>query len=171
MDRLGVGERNLYFRDCQALHPHLNAALEMGSGVSDLMAESVLLYVFAFLANRLLRFSGASEVADSAATRIKEYVDEHFADPSLSLSSIGQALAFHPKYVSSAFKKEMRVSMCEYLCALRIRHACTLMDKGYRSVSEIASRCGFSDGQYFSKVFKKSLEITPIEYIRSRNGK
>ena len=43
-----------------------------------------------------------------------------------------------------------------------------LIERGFRSVSEIASMCGYSDPLYFSKVFKKSVGKTPHEYITNR---
>lgn len=167
LDQLGICETTPYYSDCSELYSHFCAALNMGRSVSGLMIESVLLYVFAFLGRRLLCFEDSTVVRDGAAQRIKGYIDENFADSSLSLFRIGEALSFHPKYVSSAFKKEMHLSICEYLTTLRIQHACTLMDKGYRSIAEIGVRCGFSDAQYFSKVFKKRMLQTPNEYIRS----
>ena len=58
--------------------------------------------------------------------------------------------------------------MVEYLQSLRIQHACAMMEQGFTAVADIASHCGFDDPQYFSKVFKRHLGLTPTQYIRQR---
>ena len=56
---------------------------------------------------------------------------------------------------------------------VRIQQACTMLKQGFTSVSDVALRCGYPDAQYFSKVFKRRMSISPREYlasIRSEDG-
>lgn len=167
LERLGINSTRFFFPGCGALRGHFSVGLQMGCEVSEWMSESVLLYAFAFLRERLMPSQDGGRMGSGTAQRIKAYIDENFADPELCLEKIGSALAFHPKYVSSIFKRELHLGVSEYVSELRIQNACALMNGGYRSVSEIAARCGFTEGQYFSKVFKKKTGITPFEYIQS----
>ena len=167
LERLGISPRRFFFSGCGALRGFLSTGLQMGHTVSEWMSESVLLYAFSFLGERLLSAEEDGRPASGTVQRIKGYIDENFADPTLSLDKIGAALAFHPKYVSSIFKEHMSIGISEYVSTLRVQNACALMNGGYRSVSEIAARCGFADGQYFSKVFKRKLGMTPYEYIQT----
>ena len=166
MEQLGIGSDRFFFPGCDALRGHIAAGLQMQSEVSEWMSESVLLYAFAFLRERLNPSEGGTRIGSDTAQRIKVYIDENFSDHTLCLEKIGCALAFHPKYVSSIFKSQMSLGVCDYISDLRIRHACALMNGGYRSISEIAARCGFSDGQYFAKVFKKKRGMTPFQYMQ-----
>ena len=57
------------------------------------------------------------------------------------------------------------MGVSEYIATIRIQYACTLMEQGLSSVSDIALLCGFSDPLYFSKVFKKRMGISPRAHI------
>ena len=89
----------------------------------------------------------------------------------LSTAAIAASASVSESECLRCFRSTIGTTPIQYLKQYRIQQAAHLLKETPEKVSEIASRCGFSDGQYFSKVFKKTLEITPIEYIRSRNGK
>jgi len=56
----------------------------------------------------------------------------------------------------------------KYLTEIRIFHAKKLLLSGEDAPMEIiAGACGYSCGNYFSKVFKKHVGLTPSEYIRT----
>jgi transcriptional regulator GlxA family with amidase domain len=55
----------------------------------------------------------------------------------------------------------------KYLADIRIFHAKSLLRSGEDAPMEIiAGACGYSCGNYFSKVFKKHVGLTPSEYIK-----
>lgn len=62
------------------------------------------------------------------------------------------------------FKKYTGQSINQYLIDLRLNMASTLLRDTELTVEEISDRTGFHDISYFSKVFKKKLLHTPIEY-------
>ncbi|HCS72817.1 MAG TPA: hypothetical protein DIW17_02955 [Clostridiales bacterium] len=53
------------------------------------------------------------------------------------------------------------------MSTIRIQHACTLISQGFESVSDISYHSGFLDAQYFSKIFKKAMKITPTQHIHN----
>ena len=54
--------------------------------------------------------------------------------------------------------------MTDYIRRRRMARACELLREGF-NVSETAYRTGYSDPNYFTKVFKKEFGCTPTEYI------
>ena len=58
----------------------------------------------------------------------------------------------------------MGVGFNYYVNQLRLRYAHELLDESPFNMSEIATRCGYSDAFYFSKVFKKATGISPKDY-------
>ena len=56
------------------------------------------------------------------------------------------------------------MSGTDYIQLLRLKKAIELMADGNNNISEIAYEVGFSDPNYFSKVFKKAYQLTPSEY-------
>lgn len=59
------------------------------------------------------------------------------------------------------------VSPMQYLLSVRIREAQRLLRDTDLSVTEIASRCGFSDGNYFCRRFAQHAGVSPGRYRRS----
>ena len=129
----------------------------------DLAAESVLLYTFS-------RLSSEKDGALDLAAEMIAFSEQHFSEPSLSLSTVAKALGYNTKYLSHLFKRKTGVGYAEYLRTLRIKHAVTLMDFGVQSVKNVALLSGFSDPLYFSTVFKKQMGITPKEYAQGKEG-
>ena len=99
---------------------------------------------------------------------ILNYVDNHYRESSMTLSSVASIFAYTENYFSSIFKKQMRMGFNQYVNHLRIAYALRMIEDGCGSVREIASESGFSDALYFSKVFKKKVGVTPSEKIKQR---
>lgn len=132
---------------------------------SNVLSESVLLYTLSFInsaANTALKAN-----SENTLSTIVDYVNTHYRDADISLKKIAYVFSYTEKYLSSLFKKQMRVGFNTYLGDLRIQYAQELIEKGEKSVSRIASECGYSDAMYFSKVFKKRTGKTPSEYIKN----
>ena len=129
----------------------------------DLTAESIMLYTFSRLFDRVSADGGI-------ITKIIQLTEEYFKDPELSISVIAEKLSYNPKYLSHIFKEKSRVSYSEYLRSVRLKYATTLFDHGIDSVKNVAFLSGFSDPLYFSNVFKKSIGISPREYIEAVNA-
>ena len=82
----------------------------------------------------------------------------------LNLKTIAKTLNVNPSYLSSLFKKEVGVTLTEYVTSKRIEHAVFLLNSTSMQISTIALYCGITDVQYFSKIFKKQIGKSPSEY-------
>lgn len=99
------------------------------------------------------------------AERTQRYIDAHYREP-LTLQSISSAMHISPYYLCHIFKDSLNSSVMEYLNASRI-HAAKLLLKGeQKSVKDIAYAVGFSDPNYFCRVFKRTTGITPSAFKR-----
>jgi two-component system, response regulator YesN len=100
------------------------------------------------------------------ADSVKKYIHEHYTE-NISLESMSQELTFHPNYISRIFKEEFGENFIDYLTNHRIEVAKELLRNDKRlNVFDIADRVGYSNPKYFSKVFKKVVGVTPVEYIK-----
>lgn len=96
---------------------------------------------------------------------IRRYLDEHHASP-LTRDSVARAFYISPNYLSHLFQKTGNVGFNEYLTQTRLEHARQLL-KGYDlKIKDIAARCGFTDSNYFCRLFRKHTERSPSEYRR-----
>jgi len=167
MDTLTISPQNFLFSDCQEVYEFWKKGLDTNTELIDLIAESILLYSFCFLGKKLIPATSKGDSKDSAASIIKKYIDDNFFNQKLSLEKISKNLSYSPKYISSVFKKNFNVGITEYLNIIRIQNACTLMQQGFTSITDVSNQCGFADAQYFSKVFKQKMGISPKSYIKS----
>lgn len=95
------------------------------------------------------------------------YIDS-FLDSDLSLSILAKQGQINPSYLSTLFKKEVGVSITEYITTKRIELAKSLLKNSDMQIQLVAQKCGILDVQYFSKVFKKQIGLTPRDYRQSK---
>lgn len=165
IEKLTVSSQNFHFSNCNEMYDFWQKGLNTLPEISDWIAESVLLYSFHFLGNTHLSSGKKKTAKENVALIIKKYIDDNFSQQKLSLNAISTELSYSPKYISTIFKKTFNIGIAEYLNTLRIQNACTLISQGFTSVSHIASQCGYADPQYFSKVFKQKMGVSPQKYI------
>ena len=85
----------------------------------------------------------------------------------LTLSTLATAQKISPGYLSAIFKKETGKTLTEYITRKRMKHAAHLLTTTHLQVQTIAMHCGILDVQYFSKLFKKYMGASPLEYRQS----
>ncbi len=94
---------------------------------------------------------------------VRGYIEAHYSEE-LSLECVAAEARLSPQYLSRAFKKWVGMSFVYYIHATRVRRAKALLTDSQLSVKEIAARVGYSDSNYFSRVFKQQTNVTPSEY-------
>ena len=68
------------------------------------------------------------------------------------------------EHLSRSFKKEMGISITTHIGNIRVNKAAELLKSTSLSISDIAMYIGYSDNNYFVKVFKKRYGMTPSAY-------
>lgn len=91
-----------------------------------------------------------------SAEQARAYIDRHYMDPELSLSSVANAVSVSPNHLSTLFKSKIGVGFSEYLTEVRIRQAKRLLITSDLRVSEVGERVGYQNMEYFSMLFKKT---------------
>ena len=100
-----------------------------------------------------------------AVTSIRFHIDQP-----LSLNRIADTLGVDPSHLSRAFKKELGMTLTDYINKLRIEEAKYMLDSSNASIAEIASNVGYNDPNYFSKVFTKLEHVAPHDYRKRKKG-
>ncbi|GIO14049.1 hypothetical protein J19TS2_36040 [Cohnella xylanilytica] len=109
-------------------------------------------------------------VEPDAIRRVRQYIVEH-SHEDVSLEAIGKIVGLSPFYISKSFKEQLGVNYIDFLTECRIEKAKKLMADPERSLKEIAFEVGYHDPNYFSKVFKKTCDVSPTEYRRLLLGR
>ena len=94
----------------------------------------------------------------------KEYIQNRYTDPELSLNKIAAQVNLSASHFSVVFSQETGQTFKEYLTEIRINKAKELLRMTALRSADIAYQVGYNDPHYFSTVFKKNTGLSPIEF-------
>lgn len=105
------------------------------------------------------------EKMDKPVSMAVQYMRDHYQEQ-ISLEEVASICNVSPNYLSKLFRNEMGVGFLDYLTQIRLKESEKLLEETNLSIREIASRVGYLDEKYYSKLFKKATGIKPSEYRR-----
>lgn len=103
------------------------------------------------------------EYTNDAIHRAKEYIDNYYKKE-LTLEHVSKELDMSPYYFSKLFKDVTGEGFIEYVTGVRINKAKEMLLDGQATMKEICVAIGYSDPNYFSRIFKKCVGKTPTEF-------
>lgn len=96
------------------------------------------------------------------------YINENY-NKKIQLFFIAKTFHINPNYLSQMFKQKLNTTFTEYITNLKLKEAVELIEKTNMTMYEISEKVGYDDYFHFSKVFKKSIGISPSGYKRNLN--
>jgi two-component system, response regulator YesN len=102
--------------------------------------------------------------------QLKQYIFDN-SEHDISLEALGELVGLSPIYISKMFKEKLGINYIDFLTQCRLKKAKKLLVETDKSIKEITYDVGYHDPNYFSKVFKKMCETTPMEYRKKLLGK
>lgn len=100
---------------------------------------------------------------DTNLERVKEYIHEHL-DSNLSIQEISRHTHLSKSVLYKIFHEHLGCTINDYITSQRLKKACSLLQTTDMSLEEIAASTGFSNADYFGRVFKKKKGCTPSKY-------
>ena len=85
-------------------------------------------------------------------------------EDNLSLQSVAKLLFVNKAYLSHLFKQELGIGFTDYLVSVKIERAKYLLGYSQMKIYEISTQLGYSDTEYFSRIFKQITGKKPTEY-------
>lgn len=95
------------------------------------------------------------------------YIHRHYAE-SVSRDDLARHVGVSESYLTRCFQQELQVAPMTYLTRHRIKQAKDLLAGGQFNVTAVALAVGFSDSDYFSRVFRQETNLTPSAYRRGQ---
>lgn len=99
--------------------------------------------------------------------RVIEYLHLNYSQK-ISLSKLAKLAALSDAYLSRDFKAEVGMTITQYIAHLRCEQAAQLLRDSDTPIQDISSFVGYTDNNYFVKVFKKMYGATPSGYRSGR---
>ena len=100
---------------------------------------------------------------DTLINKAVDYINSNLHDKIL-IEDICSTVGTNPSTLNFKFRREFNLSVGQYIANERLKKAQKLLISTSYSISEIASKCGFSDVYYFSNTFKKMQGVSPSFY-------
>ncbi len=114
------------------------------------------------------RLARSRQVEDAVIARCQSWIADHYAEPSpvaamIALSGIAE------RSFKRRFQQATGMSPLEYVHTLRLEEAKQMLESGSLSVEAIANEVGYEDAGFFSRLFRRHVNLTPAQY-RKRFG-
>lgn len=129
-------------------------------------------YLYLFLAN-LLELQRSSQPPSQMATtsdryvsKAVEYIEKNYAGD-LSVEGLARALKIDRSYLSSLFTRYLGLSPRDFIIRYRMDKACELLKNPYLSIGDVARSVGYEDPLQFSKTFRKTKGVSPLNYRKN----
>jgi len=144
--------------------------LSMGFSVENLEYSSICLWyllgAFSFIPQfERIRTIQEHDIIEKSIL----FMQEHF-DKRINLSDLALHCGFSVSQFSLIFKKKTSRSPIEYYNNLKIQNACQMLDFTNMHIKEISSMLDFEDQFYFSRVFRKIMGVSPLDYRKRKKG-
>lgn len=122
------------------------------------------------LADALSSSSVPEEIDSGSRIRMaRNYIEQHYSED-LSVAALAERFGMRANYFSSRFKQEVGCSAVRLIATCRVRKACEYLERSDWSIVDIARRVGYEDPQYFFRVFKKEMGLSPLQYRNRGRG-
>ena len=169
------GARDFTIRSALKLHNIVGLFLEKSDQMQDFYSYSMEQLIaeykdFHEMVNHLKEMlqktdekENTESFSNASFMKILLYVDSHYTE-NLTIAEASRVLFMNPNYIGQLFKKEMGITFVQYVTQKRLEDAKQLLTSTDMLVADIAAAVGFNDYFYFCKIFKKNLQMTPMQY-------
>lgn len=103
-------------------------------------------------------------IGNSKIDQCLEFIDYNLGNSELSVNLLAQWLQCHPDYLSKLFHQEQGSKLTAFINERRLTVAREALHETSLPIAQIARASGFQDPAYFSRLFKKHVHCTPLQY-------
>lgn len=127
--------------------------------ITDAYYASSKAYQFIMEMYRFARNIEEVENFSIQITKALSFIQSNYHEP-ITLDDIADAAGYSRFYFIKQFKRKLKMPPMQYLMKIRIQKAVELLRSTNSSVSDIACKVGFSNANYFNKVFRKTIGVS-----------
>ena len=91
------------------------------------------------------------------------YIGDNYSEK-LRIETLSEKIMVSPDYFTKMFKDSIGKTPIDYINGIRINKAMQLLVESDLSMSEISDAIGFCNANYFHKIFKQYMNVSPLAY-------
>lgn len=140
----------------------------IGGQLKFLQRGSLELYALLFsVLHGLPENTWSNKKLDPRIVNAIQYMDQQIRATDISNQTLAKLAGMSVNAWARLFGEQTGLSPRQYLIRMRIEKACNLLHHSDISIEQIASECGFSDRYYFTRIFSRTMKVSPGVYRRS----
>lgn len=152
------------------LFEEIYKSLSMGFSNENLEFASVTLWYLLGSFQYLPHFEKVNDIKhQDIVEKSILFMQQHIFD-NVTLRELAENCGYSVSQYSLLFKKKTYKSPIDYYNNLKIQNACQMLDFSDMNIKEISSKLSFEDQFYFSRVFRKVMDVSPMEYRKRKKG-
>ena len=122
-----------------------------------------LYHLFSLLIRSNVNIAAKASSPEEAIQHAIQYMEYNYTND-IQISTIAEYVGLNRTYFTNLFKRTMNMSPKNYLSQLRMEKACKLLTSTDDSIADIAQKVGYPDPFSFSKMFSKTIGVSPSSY-------
>ena len=132
----------------------------------DIIRASIHALVVAV--NKLPQVAGNEGSKDERLTAMLNFIQNNYQ--TVTLESMAEQFHLSEPYISKYIKDKSSKTFGEHVAHIRMKRAKTLLKNGNMTVENIAYAVGYQNVEHFNRTFKKTFDMTPIQYRNTSRG-
>jgi len=101
--------------------------------------------------------------------KVDELLSSHC--DTITLQNVADAVELSPAYFSILFKEQAGKNYKDYILNYKMKVAQSMLCHANVKITDVSEKLGYQDANYFSKVFKRVVGLTPSEYRQKLSNK
>ncbi len=167
--------KNAVFHMCLALHNHAREEVAYeGDHNTDnpylweeIFRIETLEELKKFLIDQIDLIVNIVKLKENYSTSIRtviQIIKDQYMDSNLSTKNLADQVYLTTSYLSGLFKKETGVNISHFIRMIRVEEAKKILRESKYSLREVSEMVGYTDANYFAKMFKKEVGRSPSDY-------
>jgi YesN/AraC family two-component response regulator len=98
------------------------------------------------------------------------FIESHFDNKDLKLEDVAKYVDRNPSYFSHLLISKTGRGFTDILLGIRMKEAKRYLHESSKPIKEVALLVGFHNPNYFSRIFKEVVGLSPREFRMNRKG-
>lgn len=98
------------------------------------------------------------------------FIQEHYGE-NITVAQIAASAMLSESECLRCFRRTINATPSQYLREYRLQVSARLLASTEEKIGDIGAVCGFPDAAYFTKIFRETKRVTPMEYRRAHRQK